>query len=84
MTLRRAAILTAAFGFMGAAIEGQKIFPALGGLTRLSLEMSVAATLAAAVTVSAMTKFGLPISTSHAIVGALVGVGLARRSRQGC
>ncbi len=80
VTLRRAAALTAVFGFLGAVVEGQKIFPALGGLTHLSLEMSVAATLAAAVTVNVMTRFGLPISTSHAIVGALIGVGFAERA----
>lgn len=48
VTLRRAAVLTAAFGFLGAVVEGQKIFPALGGLARLSLEMSVVAVFATA------------------------------------
>lgn len=79
VTLRQAAVLTAAFGFLGAVVEGQKIFPALGGLTHLSLDMSVLAVLSAAIFVNVMTRLGLPISTSHAIVGALVGVGLAER-----
>lgn len=80
VTLRRAAVLTAAFGFLGAVVEGQKIFPALGGFTHLSLEMSVVAALAAAINVHVMTRFGMPVSTSHAIIGALIGVGFAERA----
>ncbi len=80
VTLRRAAVLTALFGFLGALLEGRKIFPTLGGLTNLSLEMSVMATLAAAINVNAMTRLGMPISTSHSIVGALIGVGLAQQA----
>ncbi|MDI6772595.1 MAG: inorganic phosphate transporter [bacterium] len=80
VTLRRAAVLTAAFGLLGAVVEGQKIFPALGGFTHLSLEMSVVAVLSTAIVVNVMTRLGLPISTSHAIVGALIGVGFAERA----
>lgn len=76
---RRAVILAAAFALLGAVAEGEKVFPTLGGVTRLTLEMSLAATLAAGFTVNVMTAFGIPISTSHSIVGALVGVGLAER-----
>lgn len=80
VTLRRATALTAAFGFLGAVVEGQKIFPSLGGFTHLSLEMSVVAALAAAINVNVMTRFGMPVSTSHAIIGALIGVGFAERA----
>lgn len=80
ISFRLGVILAATFAFVGALAEGQKIFPTLGGLTRLTLEMSVIATIAAGITVNAMTKLGLPISTSHAIVGALVGVGLFQQA----
>lgn len=73
---RRAVILVAVFAFLGAVVEGYKIFPTLGGLTRLTLEMGVGAVLGAGVSVNLMTRLGLPVSTSHSIVGALVGVGL--------
>jgi PiT family inorganic phosphate transporter len=37
-----------------------------------------AAELAAAFTILSATKLGLPVSATHTIVGAIVGVGLAR------
>ena len=77
IAFRRAVVLAAIFAFLGAALEGQKVFPTVGGLTRLTLETSIIATLAAGFTVHIMTRFGMPISTSHSIVGALVAVGLA-------
>ncbi len=76
IAFRQGIVLAAAFALLGAVMEGHKIFPTLGRVTVLDLEMSVIATLAAAVSVNAMTRFGFPVSTSHAIVGALVGVGL--------
>lgn len=76
IAFRQGVALAAVFAFVGAVAEGQKIFPTLGGLTRLTLEMSIIATVAAGLTVNAMTRLGLPISTSHSIVGALVSVGL--------
>jgi PiT family inorganic phosphate transporter len=39
-----------------------------------------AAALGAALTVIAAARFGLPVSTTHALTGALVGAGLAARS----
>jgi PiT family inorganic phosphate transporter len=69
-------ILAAVFAVIGAVVEGQKVFSTLGGITHLTVATAIAATLAAGLTVNVMTAFGLPISTSHTIVGALVGVGL--------
>jgi len=80
ISYRRATVLAAAFAFLGAAVEGQKVFGVLGRLTPLSLEMSVVAALSAAVVVNVLTLYGIPISTSHAIFGALVAVGLIQRT----
>jgi len=77
---RAATVLTAVFAFAGAVIEGPKVFPVLGSLTPLTLERSVIAALAAGVTVNVLTAFGMPISTSHAIVGALTAMGLVTGS----
>ncbi len=76
VSYRRAVILVALFAFLGAVVEGHKIFPTLGGLTRLTLDMGIVAVLGAGASVNLMTRLGLPVSTSHSIVGALVGVGL--------
>jgi PiT family inorganic phosphate transporter len=76
ISYRRAVILAAVFALVGAVVEGQKVFPTLAGVTHLTVATAIAATLAAGLTVNVMTAFGLPISTSHTIVGALVGVGL--------
>ena len=76
ISYRRAVILAAIFAVIGAVVEGQKVFSTLGGITHLTVATAIAATLAAGLTVNVMTAFGLPISTSHTIVGALVGVGL--------
>jgi PiT family inorganic phosphate transporter len=76
ISYRRAIILAAIFALLGAVSEGEKIFPTLAGVTRLTLATSVAASLAAGIAVNLMTRFGLPISTSHTILGALVAVGL--------
>lgn len=78
ITYRRAIFLAAVFALLGAVVEGEKVFPTLGRLTRLNVEMSVIAALAAAISVHIMTARGMPVSTSHAIFGALVAVGLAR------
>jgi PiT family inorganic phosphate transporter len=76
ISYRRAVTLAAIFALVGAVVEGQKVFPTLGRITPLLPATSICATLAAGATVNIMTAFGLPISTSHTIVGALVGVAL--------
>jgi len=47
----------------------------LRGLTDLTLKMAVVSSVAAALTVTIMTVLGLPVSTSQAAVGAILGVG---------
>jgi PiT family inorganic phosphate transporter len=80
VAFRRAMLLAAVFAFAGAVIEGHKVFATLGGISRLSLQTGLLATGAAALTVHVMTAYGVPVSTSHTIVGALTAVGLAQRA----
>ncbi len=70
-----AAVLASIFVVLGALVEGQAGIKTLQGLTQLSLKAAVVSSVAAAITVSIMTLLGLPVSTSQAAVGAILGIG---------
>ena len=73
-------ILIGAVGIVfGLAMFGHKVMATVGsGITALTPSHGFAATLAAASTVVLASGTGLPISTTHTLVGAVLGVGLAR------
>lgn len=73
-----AAILASIFVILGALLEGRAGIETLQGLTELTLKMAVVSSVAAAVTVTIMTVLGLPVSTSQAVVGAVLGVGIVK------
>ena len=62
--------------FRDALLEGQAGIETLKGLTHLSLKKAVISSVAAAITVTIMTILGLPVSTSQAVVGAILGTGI--------
>ena len=63
----------------GLAMYGHRVMTTVGsGITQLTPSHGFAATLAAATTVVLASGTGLPISTTHTLVGAVLGVGLAR------
>lgn len=63
----------------GLVMYGHKVIATVGtGITALTPSRGFAATLAAAGTVVFASGAGLPISTTHTLVGAILGVGLAR------
>ena len=70
-----AAILAAIFVVLGAILEGRAGIETLQGLTQLTLEKAVISSIAAAITVTTMTLLALPVSTSQAAVGAILGIG---------
>ena len=74
-----AAFLGAIFVLLGAVLEGRAGIDTLQGLTQLSLKKAMVASVAAAMTVSLMTLLGLPVSTSQAVVGAILGIGFLNR-----
>lgn len=74
-----AAYLASIFVLIGALIQGQAGIETLKGLTTLSLQEAVISSVAAAITVSIMTLLGLPVSTSQAVVGAILGVGILQK-----
>jgi PiT family inorganic phosphate transporter len=74
-----AAVLAASFVLIGALLEGQSGIETLKGLTSFTYQQALVATIAAASTVTIMTLFGLPVSTSQAVVGAILGIGFLNR-----
>jgi PiT family inorganic phosphate transporter len=70
-----ATILASLFVLVGALAEGQPGIDTLKGLTRFTPHQAVIASVAAALTVSLMTILRQPVSTSQAVVGAILGIG---------
>lgn len=75
-----AAILASVFVLLGALLEGQAGIETLKGLTPLNPEQAIVCSVAAAVTVTIMTILSLPVSTSQAVVGAILGVALLNQN----
>jgi PiT family inorganic phosphate transporter len=64
---------------LGLVTYGHKVIATIGtGITQLTPSRGFAATLAAAATVVIASGTGLPVSTTQVLVGAVLGVGLAR------
>lgn len=64
---------------IGLATYGWKVMATIGKkITELTPSRGFAAEMSAAATVVIASGFGLPISTTHTLVGAVLGVGLAR------
>ena len=74
LRFRTAAILCAVFVIIGAVISGAGASHGLGKLGAVNaLAGSFTVALSAAVTVYTMTKWGLPVSTTQAVVGGIIG-----------
>lgn len=74
VTFRKAAIIASIFVILGAVIQGAGTSQTLGKLGAVNaIGGSFTVALAAAITVYMMTKFALPVSTTQAIVGAIIG-----------
>jgi len=65
------AVGLATFGYRVMRVVGTKV-------TEITPSRGVAANLSGMATVLACSKMGLPVSTTHTLVGAIIGVGLAR------
>lgn len=64
---------------VGLIMYGHKVIATVGtNITELTPSRGFAATLAASATVVIASGTGLPISTTHTLVGAVLGVGIAR------
>ena len=64
---------------LGLATWGYKVMETVGKkITELTPSRGFAAELAAATTIVLASRLGIPVSTTHTLVGAVLGVGLAR------
>jgi PiT family inorganic phosphate transporter len=85
LTLKQAIVLIVIFGFLGAYLQGAYVTKTIGkGIVPLdqldkhiAMYVALVATFAACVWVVLATYWKMPISTSHSIVGAVAGAGLA-------
>jgi len=82
MNITILSILGAAAISIGALTFGRGVAETVGkSITRLDLQSAFAAQISAAFGIHLFTIFGIPVSTSQAIVGAVMGVGLAHGIR---
>lgn len=74
LRFKRAAIIASIFVILGAVFQGKGAAQTLSGLGAVdALAGAFTISLCAAFSVFMMTRYGLPVSTSHAVVGAIVG-----------
>jgi PiT family inorganic phosphate transporter len=74
LRFRTAAIIAGVFVIIGAVVQGGGGSETLGNLVRvITLSGSFSISLAAALTVFLMTRWAIPVSTSQAVVGAIIG-----------
>ncbi|MBK9389872.1 MAG: inorganic phosphate transporter [Bacteroidetes bacterium] len=74
VSFRKAAIIASLAVILGAVLQGAGASDTLGKLGSINaIGGAFTLALAAAVTVYVMTKFSLPVSTTQAIVGAIIG-----------
>lgn len=72
-------LLCASVMALGTLTGGWKIIKTMGmKLTKLETHQGFAAEVAAATTIEIATRFGIPLSTTHTITSAIVGVGATR------
>ena len=74
-----AAILASIFVILGAILEGRAGIETIGELFLMDLGTAGISSLAAAIAVTIMTILKLPVSTSQAVVGSIVGVGVMQK-----
>ncbi|MCX7661720.1 MAG: anion permease [Candidatus Omnitrophica bacterium] len=78
----QSAVFGAVCIILGIVTLGYRVIQTIGfKITRLLPLMTITAELASSLNVHIYTLFGIPVSTTHSIVGAVTGVGLAKGIR---
>jgi|TARA_B110000263_G_scaffold13778_1_gene11459 PiT family inorganic phosphate transporter len=89
LTLKQAVVIAAVFEFLGAFFAGDAVTDTVRkGILTVDFETVtddfandlmygfISAMMAAAIWLTIATRFGLPVSTTHSIIGGIVGIGL--------
>lgn len=71
-----AAVLSSIFVILGSILQGRPGIETIGEISTMGLGAAGISSLAAAIAVTIMTILKLPVSTSQAVVGSIVGVGI--------
>ncbi|AKI96667.1 inorganic phosphate transporter [Kosmotoga pacifica] len=79
---RVATIISAIFIVIGALVNGSKGLETISSISSQTMLSAAITALAAAVTVTIMTWIGLPVSSSQAMVGSIIGIGLIKANVQ--
>lgn len=79
---RTAVILTSVFVIVGALAQGSRGMHTIGALADMDVHTAFIASLAAAITITILTILAIPVSTSQAIVGAILAVGVLGKGVQ--
>ena len=74
-----AGILASIFVILGSILEGRAGIETIGRLSAMDLGAAGISSLAAAIAVTIMTILKLPVSTSQAVVGSIIGVGVMQK-----
>ena len=77
ISFRQACILCGIAVIIGSCLQGAAGIHTISGLTEQSISTAVIVTVSAAITGTLMTYLAIPISTSQAVVGAILGIALA-------
>jgi len=82
MSSKQAAVYGGIAIIIGIVTFGRKVIQTIGfSITNLAPLMTIVAEIASGINVHLYTVLGIPVSTSHSIVGAIVGVGLVKGIR---
>ena len=73
---RTAAIVSALFILIGAVIGGSRGLETISSITDHSMLSAAVSALSAALAMTLMTRLGLPVSASQAMVGSILGIGI--------
>lgn len=77
---RLATVLIAVFVILGSILEGQRGLTTISSISHQTLNSAALISLSAAFSVTLMTYLKLPVSTTQAVVGAVMGVGLVNNN----
>jgi PiT family inorganic phosphate transporter len=73
ISYRKATIVASIFVILGSVLGGARGLQNISSLSTSDLLLSSIAVLSGAITVTIMTKLGIPVSTSQAVVGGIIG-----------